>query len=349
MTDEELRDLAVAELESTTISYPTWRKRVENGYKGKPYDPAKTSWGRAFAVLEQIGSEPAPAPSNRYTDLDFAAGKYDGEGISSVFVSASSDPRVSDWGGLPPDLYDSRGCTQDPNTRVHLTHDVGTPRPPSTWASWHELRTTDGPWTASVPNLAKSSFNLTQAATLGPGGWQMGMTRWFAFDIFFPLNVGGTSYEFPFAWNVLGDLHSQGGDADPGLTEVFPSGNNHPKWYAFGTTPNTQTTPYFTVNLLQLTNANGTRVTSSYNVWHEVVMGLKLAADSSGWFEVWFNGVQRQPQTFRATVAPSESGPYFQLQNYTAYPTNYVGGATRSAIVYGGFRGGLARSDVQQT
>jgi hypothetical protein len=43
----------------------------------------------------------------------------------------------------------------------------------------------------------------------------------------------------------------------------------------------------------------------------------------------------------------SESGPYFQLQNYTAYPMTYVGGATRSAVVYGGFRAGLTRADVQ--
>lgn len=54
MTDAELRDAAVAELKSTTISYPEWSKRVANGYKGKPYDGTKTSWGRAFSLLAQI-------------------------------------------------------------------------------------------------------------------------------------------------------------------------------------------------------------------------------------------------------------------------------------------------------
>ena len=36
-----------------------------------------------------------------------------------------------------------------------------------------------------------------------------------------------------------------------------------------------------------------------------------------------------------SSFASSESVPYFQLQNYTPYPTSYLRGATRSAIVYG--------------
>lgn len=62
MTDAELRDAAVAELQATTITYPEWVKRVENGYKGKPYDPAKTSWGRAFDYLAQIEAVAPPPP-----------------------------------------------------------------------------------------------------------------------------------------------------------------------------------------------------------------------------------------------------------------------------------------------
>lgn len=72
MTDAELRDLAVAELKATTISYPTWLDRVENGYKGKPYPPEKTSWGRAFDYLAQIGSEPEPEPGPGVAIANFA-------------------------------------------------------------------------------------------------------------------------------------------------------------------------------------------------------------------------------------------------------------------------------------
>jgi hypothetical protein len=62
MTDAELRDEAVAELEATTISYPTWRKRVAEGYRGKPYDGSKTAWGRAFEKLGLIGGVTPPPP-----------------------------------------------------------------------------------------------------------------------------------------------------------------------------------------------------------------------------------------------------------------------------------------------
>src|SRR5262249_39019383 len=112
------------------------------------------------------------------------------------------------------------------------------------------------------------------------------------------------------------------------------------------------TVPYFNTNLIQLTDASGNRIPSAFNTWHEVVFGMKTASDgsvgnSSGWVEVWVDGVQKLARTPMPQYDPSESSPYFQLQNYTTYPTSYVSGATRSAVVYGGFRAGLSRADVQ--
>jgi chitodextrinase len=284
-----------------------------------------------------------PPPGNRYTDIDFATGRYEGEGVATVFAAYQSDPRLSDWGGLPSDLYDSRGMTLDQAARVHLTAGLGG----RAYASWQELRTTDGPWANGLNNLAKSSLNVTQTATWGPGGFAWGIERWFAFDYYVPLNVNGVSFEFSNTWNVLGDLHSNGGHADPGLLDVVPSGNSHPKYLEFATTPNTQSVPYLSANLLQLTNSNGSRATSSYNTWHEIVIGMRTGHDNTAWIEVWHDGVLKLARTNRALFDPSEAGPYFQLQNYTGYPTSYVGGATRSAIAYGGFRAGLTRGDVQ--
>jgi hypothetical protein len=54
VTAAELRDAAVVLLKSTTISYPEWRKRVQSGYRGQPYDGSKTAWGKAFELLGQI-------------------------------------------------------------------------------------------------------------------------------------------------------------------------------------------------------------------------------------------------------------------------------------------------------
>lgn len=51
MTDAEIRDAAVAELEKTTDSYPTWVR------KGRP---ASSHWAKAFGFLAQIGALPPP-------------------------------------------------------------------------------------------------------------------------------------------------------------------------------------------------------------------------------------------------------------------------------------------------
>jgi hypothetical protein len=129
-------------------------------------------------------------------------------------------------------------------------------------------------------------------------------------------------------------------------------------WYGkrrsltFVTTPNTHTTPYREIKLLQLTNADGSRLTSSYNTWHELVIGLKASdqgsiGQSPGWVEVWHDGVNVMPRQPRPNMLPGEDGSYAQAQNYTSHPTAFTSGATKGAIVYGGFRAGLTRADVQ--
>lgn len=51
-SDAQLRDQALALLQKTTDSYPTWIR------KGKP---ATSNWAKAFALLARIG-QPAPNP-----------------------------------------------------------------------------------------------------------------------------------------------------------------------------------------------------------------------------------------------------------------------------------------------
>jgi hypothetical protein len=298
------------------------------------------------------------APSNRYTDINFAAGKYAGLG-ETIFEAVGSDPRLSDWGGTDPVLYDQWGMTTDPNQRVHLFHpaSVGLPSlPGSTWASWQELRHSDGPWVAGY-TLAKASLSWgnNRADTWGPAGFSYGAVRWFAWDILFPLNINdgtGTNVSFEFVNNfhTMFDLHtSVDFDDDPLLGDITPHSGN-PRYLSFTQTPDAHGgtgVPYVVVPLIQLTNADGSRHTSAYNVWHEVVVGIKASKDSSGWYEVWVDGQQVAPQTARQIVSSADTGPYMQMQNYTEWPTNFVSGADRGAVVYGGFRAGLTRADVQ--
>jgi hypothetical protein len=57
MTDKELRDAAVYELERTTVSGVTYRQRLADG---KYPDPLLTRWGKALDLLGQIGTTPPP-------------------------------------------------------------------------------------------------------------------------------------------------------------------------------------------------------------------------------------------------------------------------------------------------
>ena len=300
-------------------------------------------------------SEPAPPP---YTDVDFTTGLYYGKGVSTVFEAWETDARLSTWGGLPAEIYDDPGAfaysppdtmSTDTTQRVHIKSVLGR------LASWQELRTTDGEWAEGVTTLAKSSLNiLAPGATWGPDGFSFGAVRWFAFDILLPLDIDSVSYELSDTWNTLGDMHENSGpNSDPCLVRPYPDYGTHPVYLTHSVSPDTTSIAYYNTQLIQLTDGAGDRIESSYNVWHEVVIGMKAASDgsvgsSSGWCEVWFNGEQKLTQTQMPQFHPSETDPYFQLQNYTSYPTSFQGGATKSAVAYGGFRAGLSRASVQR-
>lgn len=312
--------------------------------------------------------EAPPPPSNRYTDVDFAAGSFAAEGWECIFAAYQSDPRLaSTWGGQDAAPYDSLGMTQDMSQRVHLFHptSVGLPANPNgtSWACWNELRTTDSYWctNAGGDRLAKASVDSPTTGgrnwTWGSSGWGFGITRWFACDILFPLNIVGStpaapvSFEaFTSSWQTCFDMHDSGGTgAVPFDTGLYPGGGNN-SYFIFRTTPDQSSggVPYESTNLMLMWDGSGNRVASAFNTWHEVVIGIRATADNSGWYEVWFDGVQKAPQTNRQLVTASEGGPYIQIQNYSEYPTSYASGATRSAVVYGGVRCGMTRADVQK-
>ncbi len=54
---------------ASTISGQEWQRRVDNGYKGKPYNWKATEFGKAKLLLDQIGQMPPP-----YLTEDWAHG-----------------------------------------------------------------------------------------------------------------------------------------------------------------------------------------------------------------------------------------------------------------------------------
>lgn len=62
MTNRELVEAAWAELAETTISGQTYHDRLDNGYRGKPYNFTATAWHRAMLLLDQIKDLPVAPP-----------------------------------------------------------------------------------------------------------------------------------------------------------------------------------------------------------------------------------------------------------------------------------------------
>jgi hypothetical protein len=81
MTDAELRDAAVAALKATTISYPEWKRRVD---QGRYADVTATRWWQAFDHLAKIGLAPPPPPAGTF-----------GAALPAMHNRPSGTPRVA--------------------------------------------------------------------------------------------------------------------------------------------------------------------------------------------------------------------------------------------------------------
>ncbi len=98
MTDKELADQVKASLEATTISYPAWLLKLQQG-KYTPPDGSTTNWGKAFAALAQIGvvvMPPLPPPSGTVAAPLPPSSYSVPAGAKSVTTSAELDAALAD-------------------------------------------------------------------------------------------------------------------------------------------------------------------------------------------------------------------------------------------------------------
>jgi hypothetical protein len=143
MTDRELRDAAVRALKATTISYPRWESRVEAGYYPRPED---TQWGKAFALLDEIGLEapvlPEPPATNTLLGVYVGAGKTT---LANDFAAWVGDlDFVVDWTDGNPD---------NPNKWA----DIENPWTASVWDGKYRLHLSVNPWPDSGGSLAQGA------------------------------------------------------------------------------------------------------------------------------------------------------------------------------------------------
>lgn len=357
-----------------TISYAYQWRRCDgagascadiSGQTGSSYtlttaDAASTIRVRVTATE---AAAPPPADVDPYWEWKGATQAY--VPLSTVFEATTVDSHVQSWGGLSASSYDTVVgdnaiiMARDPAQRVSLRTSPSPPHAGHVYVSRQELRTTDGPWYPGAgANYDKSTIRNLENDTFN-GNFAFGVTRWFAWDYYLP-NSGGDVFNWALSgWHTLMDLHGSGYNYQQSWNvleaQVRPIATNN-AYIAFhmgaheGSSDPAPPDLEF-VNLLRLSDGAGARISGSFNVWHELVVGVKFASDgvinsSTGWIDIWHDGVNVLPQHQRPTCFPNESSIWMQAQNYKQHGSSLYGGATSSVIVFGGLRAGLTRDDV---
>ena len=73
---------------------------------------------------------------------------------------------------------------------------------------------------------------------------------------------------------------------------------------------------------------------ANYNRWIDLVFGVRFAPDSTGWLEVWVDGVNRYPRKNRPTMWTGDTGQYLKIGLYKQ-EDSYFPETGRSVIYFG--------------
>ena len=196
---------------------------------------------------------------------------------------------------------------------------VAVPRGSSQAAARFELRNTDPAWPIDS-RLDKSEVRAGTQETFGESAVTVGDVRWFSTRIYLPY----TSTE-KFEWahggsnpfTALLGLHP-GADHWGALGLRWNSPKPRNQWATLlvygGDFPTTKYAE--TIKLWQLTDGSGKRVMWNHNRWINLVWGMRFAPDSTGWLEVWVDGVNVYPRKSRPTMWTGDTGQYLKIGLY---------------------------------
>jgi hypothetical protein len=178
--------------------------------------------------------------------------------------------------------------------------------------------------------VAEKTFNRA-------GGAVVGDVRWFSNRIYMPYISGGEKFEWAQggsnAFIDILDLHPGSSGRFPAISlSWYPGTPQYARFRVFGGNY-ASPPPVWNVNLWQLTDASGNRVMANHNRWIDLVWGVRFAPDSSGWFEVWVDGVNVLPRTNHATMWSGDSGMYLKQGLYKEAASSFPSG--RSVIYFG--------------
>jgi hypothetical protein len=290
-----------------------------------------------------------PAPGSPYWVGDFRNGDYCN--YFAVFEANSVNTALASWGGLGGCEYTP--WAQSTSQRVNLTHN---PAPPagsaSTWVSRQEIRTTDSDWAGT--GLDKSTIRLTNQQTCN-GPCAMGTTRWFRFSFWLPNNnPTGEFFNWPGNdWETFFSIHTSSNLYEPITGTVRKSTGEYtgnPRVMMFTLEGATAGSAEEWVPFLNLTDAAGNRVTSSYNRWHTLILGVTFSdqgsiGSSPGHLTIIFDGETVYDKA-RPTARAGDTGEYLAFQNYKNHSAAYWNGAGSSTLYFADARIGYTRADV---
>lgn len=252
-------------------------------------------------------TESTPAPSDAYFVMDYEDpdGKFATPASSLFSYSGSGSYSVGSSG---PTTGTSDG-------RVTVVADPGGG---GGYAARFEIRDSDPPW-PPLTSVDKSEERSTPNLTWN-GSLSYGMVRWFSTDIWLPYN-GSEKFEFPSGGSKpfvsIIDMHTGSSTGWSSLQvgiQAFQKNAGNPLWIYFniygGVFPSTN--DFEGIKLWQVTDSGGSRVMANHNRWINLVWGMKMAPDNSGWLNIYVDGQNVYPQKSRPTMWQGDFNSYFK-------------------------------------
>jgi hypothetical protein len=85
------------------------------------------------------------------------------------------------------------------------------------------------------------------------------------------------------------------------------------------------------IPLWQLTNADGSKYSPSYNRRIHLVVGARFAPDNTGWLEIWVDGKNVFPRTNRPTMWAGDTSSYLKIGPYKSESSPFPSG---KSVIY---------------
>lgn len=320
-----------------------------------PHGKALVAAGKLHVSVTDIGAvynpplppdpEPPPQPTgNPYFIPDYSSGLVGSPFVTLFYNGSGSGAGI---GNGFVDLTQSGPISGTPDGRVSIVND---PAGSGQKVIRFEIRDTDPVWPIDN-SVQKSEARTSGMATWNKSTVSAGDVRWFGLRMYMPYTA---TEKFEVAqnsndWNVYCDIHSTGNTISPVSLGPWGSLTNQKMYFRVdGGTYNVSGTPnYEEVNCFDLLNSSGGIVAANYNRWLNLVFGIRFAPDSTGWMEVWVDGVNVYPRKQRPTMWTSDQGTgmYFKHGIYNSVAANYpVSG--RTVLYHKPARIGLVKADV---